>query len=670
MMQKAAALFLMLLAAAYPLSASARTLQIEDSRRIVTLDEPAISPDGTRIAVVATHSDYQRASYRNELLLVSVSSGSVARIAGGDDVAVPRWSPDGSQLAYLAKARGAYQVFVRPASGQTRRITNAPGGVDDFAWRPDGKAVLFGAYDVLPQRDYFDVGENDYTATAPAPPLHLWIVDASGRSPRRLTSGTWTVAPTDPGGIFTSQFAWSGDSRRVYFTRVETTFSGANQFSTLRVIDVATGRTAKLTENPAFEFAPMPSPSGAQLLYSYPLDGNYLAENMLHLRAGGRDTVLTAALDRNIGGAMWLPGERSLLMCGNDGAHVAAWTSTLDGRTAKLHLGDLNVGCDSYSSSEFDSGIAASVSRNGTIAFIATTPSHPRELYVLASTQGVPRRLTNLNAFVDGLETARMTQFAWRDSAGGRRTGVVTYPPGMQPNRKYPIVLLIHGGPGLASVDEFAWEGWPLAQLIAARGYIVFQPNYRGSDDSGNAYMLGIYRDSVAGPSQDILGGLAAVKELPQSDPSDVAVCGWSYGGLLTSWLITQVHDWRAAVSGAAVNDEVQSYDLSVSNVQDRYYLGTSPYAPGGMQIYREQSPITFADRITTPTLIWSTTGDPVVPTSMSYGMYRALRDRGVPVRFVQFVASTHGPSNPRNTEELTHIWLDWLDAHLKGARR
>ncbi|MBV8530804.1 MAG: S9 family peptidase, partial [Candidatus Eremiobacteraeota bacterium] len=190
--------------------------------------------------------------------------------------------------------------------------------------------------------------------------------------------------------------------------------------------------------------------------------------------------------------------------------------------------------------------------------------------------------------------------------------------------------------------------------------------NYRGSDSDGNAFALAIEKDTVAGPARDIIGGLDAVKQLPFVDGSRVAVAGWSYGGLLTSWLITQRHDWRAAISGAAVDDEINEYATSESNVQDAYYLGTSPYAPGGARVYAEQSPITYAAQVTTPTLIWGTTLDPVVPISQAYGFYHALHEHNVPVRFVVFSASTHGPADPSQTAQLTQLWFDWLERWMR----
>lgn len=623
--------------------------------------------DGRRVAFITISSDYAHATYLHRLLVVDTRTGYERVVAQGGDVAVPRWSPDGHTLGYLVRSGPGdhWQLAVRDRAGHVSLITHAGNDVNDFAWRPDGKAVAFSAYDVASTRDYFEVGNNDYTQTVPMPSVHLWLVRPDGSGTRRLTSGSWSVAPTDPGGIFTSQFAWSIDGAHLLFTQLRSAFPGDDEYTTIRSLAVASGRITKLTSHDAFETTPQPGANG--VAYSFPVGGDYLAENALHLVAGGSDLVFSRSLDRNVGGAIWMPDGRSMLLCADDGPHSAAWVLRANGAVKRLPIGGLDMTCDSPSSATFDSGIAASTAPDGGIAFVATDPSHAPELYYMVGVNTRPRRLTHFNDWLGAISLARMTQFHWDGPKGEPENGVLTYPPEMRPNTRYPLVVFPHGGPGLASIDTFVPEAWPEAQLIASRGYIVFQPNYRGSDDHGNAFMVAIERDTVRGPSDDIMSGIAAVKKLPSVDASRVAVCGWSYGGLLTSWLVTQYHDWKAAVSGAAVNDETEEYNLSVTNVQNRYYLGARPSVGEGAKLYAAESPLTYAAQITTPMLIWSTTGDSVVPTTMSYSMYHAMHDNGRTVEFVEFVAPTHGPSNPRNMEEITTVWLDWFSRYLSA---
>lgn len=659
-------------AAAGPGSAAPLPLSLDDMARIVDLEEPAISPDARHVALVVVTQDRSRDAYDNALAVVDVRTARMQVVASRRDVAVPRWSPDGSRLAYLARPSESLplQLFVREG-GASVQLSHAKGDVSDAAWSPDGREIAFVAADPPSTAHFFFAGDNDYTATSLTPPEHLWIVSARGGKARRITSGSWTIAPTDPGGIFSPQFAWMSDGRSITFTRVNNTFSGDDEYSTLWQVDVASAAMHKLTARSEFELSPSYAPDGSHLAYWYPLGGDFNAENTVRLIGGGHDVAIAPTLDRNIAASLWFPDSKRLLLCASDGTQTLFWTADLTGAVQPVPLADLHPVCDPYSSSTFDAGSAAAIARDGTIAFIATTSATARELYVLAPASTKPLRLTHVNDFLTGLRLGHMSELRWTGPDNFAEDGVVTEPPSFDTaqddkGRKYPIVVLIHGGPGLSNARDFVWEQWPLAQTIAARGYVVFQPNYRGSDNLGNAYMTAIVHDTVVGPSADIMSGLAALERRPNVDASRVAVCGWSYGGELTSWLIGHYHNWRAAISGAAVNSEFDEYNLSTSNVQDRYPLGTSPYTGDGERIYRENSPITYYAQITTPTLIWGTTLDPVVPIAQSYALYHALVDNHIPVRFAVFPATTHGPDGPRQTAELTRLWLDWLDDHMR----
>ncbi|MBV8117089.1 MAG: S9 family peptidase [Candidatus Eremiobacteraeota bacterium] len=660
--------------------AKARTLQVSDMAHLVNLEEPAFAADGKRVAFIAIRQDITNAGEINALEQLDIANGTLQTLVRGHDVSVPRWSPDGRLLAYLARpAAGAVQqVYLRRAGGATQLLTHAAADVIDFAWSPDGRRIAFVATDLPANRvalahhhDYFFAGNNDYTATALTPPDHLWVVATAGGRAQRLTAGTWTIAPTDPGGIFSPQIAWTRDGRAITFTRVETTYGGEDENSTLWQVPSGGGAIHKLTAHANLELSPAYSPDGTRLAYWYPADANFLAENTVRTLAAGTDSALVPSLDRNVAGSLWYPDGNRMLLCASDRTQTVAWVVDARGDRQTFPLGNLNIVCDPYSSSTFDAGIAAGIARDGGVVFAATDARHARELYYLAPQSRTPRRLTHFNDFVSRLAIGKMTRFDWNGPNGFAEDGVVTYPPDFdaaragRPTAKFPVVVLIHGGPGLSNACEFAWEQWPLAQMLASRGYIVFQPNYRGSDNLGNAYMLAIVGDTAQGPADDIMAGLHALEKLPFVDSTRVAVSGWSYGGLLTTWLIGHYHDWRAAVSGAAVNDETEEYNLSISNVQNRYYLGTSPYAGDGARIYAEQSPITYYKNITTPTLIWGTTLDAVVPIPLSYALYHALVDNHVPVRFLVFPAATHGPSNPVQTADLTRFWLDWIERHL-----
>ena len=319
------------LAAAGP-GPSAPPLSLDDMARIVDLEEPAISPDGRHVALVVITQDRPHDAYDNALAVIDVRTGRMQEVVFRHEVAVPRWSPDGSRLAYLARPSQSLplQLFVREG-GANVQLTHVKGDVSDAAWSPDGREIAFVAADPPSTAPYFFAGDNDYTAASLTPPEHLWIVSARGGNARRVTSGSWTIAPTDPGGIFSPQIAWTSDGRSITFTRLKNTFSGDDEYSTLWQVDVANAAMHKLTARPGLELSPSNAPDGSHLAYWYPLGGDFNAENTVRVIAGGHDVMIAPTLDRNIAASLWFPDSKRLLLCGSDGTRALFWTADLSG---------------------------------------------------------------------------------------------------------------------------------------------------------------------------------------------------------------------------------------------------------------------------------------------------------------------------------------------------
>jgi dipeptidyl aminopeptidase/acylaminoacyl peptidase len=252
----------------------------------------------------------------------------------------------------------------------------------------------------------------------------------------------------------------------------------------------------------------------------------------------------------------------------------------------------------------------------------------------------------------------------WSAPDGFADDGVLTLPPGFVAAKKYPLVLVIHGEPNSASTTAFSG----FAQVLAAHGWIVFSPNYRGSDNLGNAFWRGIFNDAGDGPGRDVMAGVAAVEKMGAVDESRIAVSGWSYGGYMTSWLIGHYHIWKAAVSGAAVDNLVDEYDLSDNNVLVRYGFEdfASPWQGDAMKAYLEQSPLTYARSVTTPTLILSDRGDARVPITQSFEMYHALKDNGVTTDFWEYPVAGHHPGDPVRADDQDRRWMAWFEEYLK----
>ena len=352
-----------------------------------------------------------------------------------------------------------------------------------------------------------------------------------------------------------------------------------------------------------------------------------------------------------------MPDSHALLVGANDAIKVSLWLQPQSGAARKLALGDVSPNSAFW--------VDMTVGRNGSIAFVGTTPTQPAELYYIDSAKAAPKRLTHLNASTASLQLGRTEVIEWQ-SDDLRQNGIVTYPPDYQAERQYPLVLIIHGGPRAASLETFAAQ----AQLFAARGWVVFQPNYRGSDQLGERYQKAIVNDAGAGPGRDLMAGLAAVKARGFVDESRIAVTGWSYGGYMTTWLIANYPTgWRAAMAGAPLTDWIDAYDLSDMNVLFRYTFGGSPWtSQQRMQAYVDQSPITYAANIRTPTLILQNMGDYRVTPTSAFKLYHALKDNGVETQFIGYPLPGHNAIDPVHQRDVQRRWMDWIARHFEAT--
>jgi dipeptidyl aminopeptidase/acylaminoacyl peptidase len=266
-----------------------------------------------------------------------------------------------------------------------------------------------------------------------------------------------------------------------------------------------------------------------------------------------------------------------------------------------------------------------------------------------------------MNAWTTDVRMARTERVTWKTDAF-EADGIVTYPANFDASRRYPLVLVIHGGPTASSKQSFN----SLAQLIAADGAIVFEPNYRGSDNLGNAFQSAIQGDAGKGPGRDVMAGVRMLRGKPYVDATRTVVTGWSYGGYMTSWMIGNYPtEWTAAFAGAPVTDFEDQYNYGDGNIRQRNRFGGSPWT-GARAAYEAQSPITYADRIRTPTLIVSHMEDFRVPPTQAMALYRALQDRGIESRFIGFPGRTHNPTDPVMSLERTRLWTSYVRERLQ----
>jgi dipeptidyl aminopeptidase/acylaminoacyl peptidase len=655
----------------FHLGAGAQTRRIElaDFAKAVSVSDPQIAVDGKSIVYVVSQMNMEQDRHDRELVLMDIATGT-QRVLTHErkDAGSPRWSPTGDRIAFLAAVGPAKeeksQIFViSMRGGDALKISDAPSGVEQFAWRPNGTEIAYVTADEAENKkeiekhlDAFEVGDNGFLETKAPMPSHIWLVAAEGGKPRRLTSGSWSLPKVLPPSSPSSPLSWSPDGKLIAFTKQDDPHSGDSDRRTVQILNVESGDIRKLTGHEKFEGFGLFSPDGSQLAYWFPRDGDRANENEIFVTAtsGGDGQDATRSIDRNILRAIWMPDGKSLLVGGHDGAQVALWLQPLGGAAKKLPLGDVSPSWSFW--------VDASVGRSGEIAFAGSTPNQPSELYYMGNANEPPKRLTNYNGEIAALDLGRTERIEWQGPDKFNEDGVLIYPAGFQKEKKYPLVLIIHGGPRAASTTQFSF----LPQFVAAQDCVVFQPNYRGSENLGNAYTRAIWNDAGAGPGRDVMAGIDAVKKLGFVDGSRIAVSGWSYGGYMTTWLIGHYQIWKVALAGAAVTNMFDQYNLADFNVTERYIFNGSPYLSDNLKAYREQSPITYAGQIKTPTLILSDTGDFRVTVTQSYELYHALKDNGVPVRFFAYPVGGHFPADPVRQMDVYRRWSEWLVQNLK----
>lgn len=654
-------------------AASARTIQLDDLKSIVSVSEATINPAGTQIAFIVSRPDYKHDRNDREIDLYDLQSKSIRPLViDRKGIGELAWSPDGGRLGFLASygegddaTEQIYALDMR--GGDAMRLTGAPRDVQQFAWRPDGNAIAYVMADEAKNKEAlkhhvraFAVGDQSYLEEEAPTPSHLWLAtpQAPGKEwkSERLTSGEWSVPPAAPPSSPSSPISWSPDGRYIVFAKMASVYYSNADRTVVAVLDTQTKAIRTLTGHGKLEGYGSFSPDGTKISYWYPFQGDPAAQNDIFVApsSGGNGQDVTADdIDSNVQRAIWMPDSKSLLISGHKDTDAALWIKPLDGKAHRIALGAVQPTQPYW--------LDASVAKSGAIAMTGSTAHSPTELYYLASPDAAPQQLTHFNDSVASLDLGKVEPVTWNNE-NFTEDGVITYPPGYDPAKTYPLVLIIHGGPNSASLTNFS----SMNQLLAARGYVVFNPNYRGSDNLGERYWHAIWNDAGEGPGRDVMAGIAAVENRAHVDPKRIAVSGWSYGGYMTSWMEGHYHIWRAAVAGAAVNNWIDEYALSDNDVNVRFSFRGSPYVGDNMKAYVAQSPITYAWNITTPTLILSDTKDSRVPITQSYEMFRTLRDRGTTVKFYAYPVAGHFPSDPVRALDVDRRWIGWIVQYLK----
>lgn len=637
-------------------TAQARPWRLRDAASFTFISDLQLAPDGAHAVIGVQRIDLAAMKFSSQEDLLDMSSGAVHPLVRDARIPVEhaRWSPDGSRIAFLTHAKSGGALDVIPAAGGVpRTILRLSPRIIGYAWSPDGARIA--AVEAEPEqhaaRSEPSMWVNpDVTIAAGNVPSRrtLWLIDVANGSQRLIVRDGYSY-----GGPATDHDpSWSADGRSIAIVRQPTPFYAAFERAQDVSVDLSTGAVRRLIDGPFFAYpdsaAPQYAPTGNAVAFVHTWDGKLASREDVYVN--GAD--LSASLDRDF----WSCAGSSVAW---NGTHVLA--SALDG--VAMRLFDLASGAAPRALTPSDGSVLGySVSRNGRIAVAYSTPEKFVEVYSLEN--GSLHQVTHLNHLPAGDDVAKTTVLTWNDSQGHTLGGQLTLPANP---KGAPVIVEPHGGPQCSDDNEF--DG--IAQYYATNGYIYFRPNPAGSDGYGDWSYKAIVGNWGERPMSDDMTGIDALLRAGYGDASKLYIEGASYGGYLTSWLVTHTNRFHAAVAAVPVTDLRLDYTLSESPNITKRFFGMHPIAEN-QELMRHESPVEYAAQMQTPLLIISGLQDTRAPYPQALEFYKALLDNGRDVKMLVYPQAGHGPSDPAGILDFYRHIGGWIQSHggppLPGA--
>jgi dipeptidyl aminopeptidase/acylaminoacyl peptidase len=637
------------------------TLSVDDQFAIQEVSNPRMSPDEKWVAYTVRTTSLELETSEVRLWMISTNGGDpIPMTSKGYSVSNVEWSPAGNYLSFItARNSETSQVWkLDLRGGESQQITSVAQGVRSYTWSPDGSKLLLTLQDVEAESEEEKSTADPWVITrlqfkrdgqgylTGDRHTHFYVFDIKTEELIQITSGRWDE----------SQPSWSPNSELIAFVSNRTEDPDANSNSDIWIVSVDNtdkGQTLlQLTNYPGSDSSPSWSPDGDWIVYvTDDTDPQFssLSVNQLAMipSQGGTRKLVSSDLDRNVRNPQFDSKGENILVSIED--------------SGERYLGKINVKTsdaerisdEEYSMSSF------STAPSGTTAVVLSNPHLPGEVFLVDRDQ--QRRLTQTNdAFLRTRELSKVTNIHFPSRDGTLIEGWVFTPPGYDSSLKYPTILRIHGGPNGMYGVNFNFE----AQFLAANGYVVLLTNPRGSSGYGQDFSMALWQQWGIPDFEDVMGGVDYVLDAGYSDPNRLGVGGWSYGGILTNYVITKSERFSAAITGASMG-------LLVANFgHDHYLLGNErewglPWET--REIWEDLSPFNAIDKVTTPTLVMGGEKDWNVPIQNSEQIYQALRRMGVPTQLIVYPGQPHGLRIPSYQKDRLERYLQWYDRWLKN---
>jgi dipeptidyl aminopeptidase/acylaminoacyl peptidase len=659
-------------------NAAKHPMEFSDLIAMHRVGEPEISPDGQWIAYSVSTPDMDANRSLTNIWAVRVASGEALQLTSSGHDSSPVWSPDGKTLAFLSARSGNSQVYFLPMDGgEAREVTHLSTGADIVKFSPDGKTIAFtsavypeckddacnSARDAEKDKDkvkahvYQQLLYRHWTHWFEGKRGHLFVMTvASGSAPRDLTPGAnYDVPPDERGGPEDINF--SPDGAEICFTAVTDKVEALSTNGDLFLVAVSGGEPKRITTNPGFDGNPVYSPDGKYIAYHAQQTPGYESDRwrlMLYDRRAAKAVSLTDAFDRSVATLAWSADSKTIYFTAENETLSPIYSVAAEaGGAPKKLLEGFNA--------------AITVSADGkTLAFERTSLTMPAEVFAANADGTNTRQLSHHNDALLAKVEMNAPETFWFDSADGTKVqAMMIRPPNFAAGKKYPLLVVLHGGPQTMWSNAWGYRWNP--QVFSGAGYVTLMINRRGSTGYGQKFTDEIAGDWGGKAYADVMSGVDyTLKKYPFVDGSRMAAAGGSYGGFMADWIATHTGRFKAIISHAGVYDHTAMYATEELWFNEHDEPGT-PW--GNPDAYKKWSPVTYAGELgkfKTPTLVIAGEKDYRVPYTQSLEFFNALQRQGVPSKLVVFPDEGHWVLKPQNAEFWYKTFLDWLAEYVK----
>jgi dipeptidyl aminopeptidase/acylaminoacyl peptidase len=636
-------------------------MTLVDVMNVPQISDPEISPNGTQILFVRSEPNWKANRRISHVWRINSDGTKLMQLtSGADGETTPRWSPNGQSVAFVAKrgtdADAVAQVYVLDNSGgEARAVTNHATAVSNLTWSPDGSAIYFRAADAKSEdrkarekvKDDVIVFDEDFQQQ------HLWKVTVASKSEKRLTEGGYSVL----------SYSLSNDGSKIVTHRAPSPLMEDIDQSEVWLIASDGSQPAQITHNKVQELDASISPDNSTVLF---LSGanqeftTYYNRKIFSAPATGSGSarLLTPSLKYEVEHAAWAKDGKSIFFTANMGVHSELFRMpATGGEPEQLTNGEHTL-----------AGWTFSPHANAHIAIVSDLKS-PGEVWIApADGSHAPRKVTStFDYLARDFKLPKQEKIEWKGADGTTVEGLLYYPIDYQAGQKYPLVVQTHGGPQAS--DKFgSGGGQNYVAVLAAKGYAVLQPNYRGSTGYGDAFLRDMVGHYFQNAHLDVMTGVDYLIAKGIADPDRLVKMGWSGGGHMTNKLITFTNRFKAASSGAGAANWISMYAQSdVRSYRTPWFGGTPWQKNAPIDIYWDNSPLKDIAKATTPTIFLVGQNDVRVPSPQAVEMYRGLKSNGVPTHLYIAPREPHGWAELRHVLFKMNVELEWFEKYAMG---